>query len=69
MASTRIQDGCLRSLSISKGGRRKIVANNLREDLKTFLNSELGSVPWQLDYVRYTGKVVTPDSDNELIQI
>ena len=53
------EDGCLRSLNISKGGRRKIVANELREDLKTFLNSELGSVPWQLYYVRYAGKVAT----------
>ena len=57
------EDGCLRSLNIRKDGRRKIVSNELCEDLKTFLNSELGSVPWQLDYVGYAGKVATQDNE------
>ena len=50
-------DGCLQPFNPSKGGRRKILANELRENLKDFLNSEFGSVCWQLDYVRSVGKV------------
>ena len=39
-----------------KGGWRKIVANELRENLKHFVNSEIGSVPWQVDYVKSVGE-------------
>ena len=45
-------DGCLKLMKPPKGGRRKIVANELRENLKHFANSEIGSVPGQLDYVK-----------------
>ena len=46
------QDGCLKLMKHPKGGRRKIVANELRENLKYFVKSEIGSVPWQLDYIK-----------------
>lgn len=48
--------GCLKNMNIAKGGRRKVVANEVRDALKTFLNSEVGSVSWQLEYVRIVGK-------------
>ena len=46
----------LKLMKLPKGGRRKIVVNELRENLKNFVNSEIGSVPWQLDYVRSVGE-------------
>ena len=36
---------------------RKIVANELRENQKHFVNSEIGPVPWQLDYVKSFGEM------------
>ena len=39
------QDSFLRLMKSSKDGRRKTVANKLRENLKHFVNSEIGSVP------------------------
>ena len=50
------QDGCLKLMKPPKGGWRKIVANELRENLKHFVNGEIGSVPWQLDYVKIVGE-------------
>ena len=50
-----MQSGSLQQIKPAKGGRRKIEANELRENLKNFLNSEAGSVSWQLDYVRSVG--------------
>ena len=46
------QDGCLKLMKAPKGGRRKVVAKELRENLKHFVNSEIESVPWQVDYVK-----------------
>ena len=43
------QDGCLKLMKPPKGGRRKVAANELRENLKHFVNSEIGSVPWQVN--------------------
>ena len=40
------QDGCLKLMKPPKGGWRKIVANELRENLKHFVNSEIGSILW-----------------------
>ena len=50
------QDSFLRLMKSSKDGRRKTVANKLRENLKHFVNSEIGSVPWQVDYVKSVGE-------------
>ena len=50
------QDGCLKLIKPPKGDRRKVVANELRENLKHFVNSEIGSVPWQVDYVKSVGE-------------
>ena len=50
------QDGCLKLMKPLEGGRRKVVANELRENLKHFVNSEIGSVPWQVDYVKSVGE-------------
>ena len=38
------QDGCIKSMKPPKGARRKIVANELRENWKHFVNNETGSV-------------------------
>ena len=40
------QDGCLKLMKPPKDGWRKVVANERRENLKHFVNSEIGSVPW-----------------------
>ena len=50
------QDDCLKLMQAPKGGRRKVAANELRENLKHFVNSEIGSVPWQVDYVKSVGE-------------
>ena len=50
------QDGGLKLMKPPKSGRRKIVPNELRENLKHFVNSETGSVPWQLDYAKSVGE-------------
>ena len=39
----------------------------MREDLKHYLNSEEGSLPWQLDYVQRNGRV--EDKGNEDIDL
>ena len=50
------QDGSLKLMKPQRGGRRKVVVNELRENLKHFVNSEIGSVPWQVDYVKSVGE-------------
>ena len=50
------QDVCLKLMKPPKGGWRKIVSNELRKNLKHFVNNEIGLVPWQLDYVRSVGE-------------
>ena len=51
------QDGCLKLMKPPKGGRRKVVANELPENLKHFVNSKIGSVPWQVDYIKSVGEM------------
>ena len=50
------QDGCFKLMKFPKGGRRKVLANELRESLKDFVNREIGSVPWQVHYVKSAGE-------------
>ena len=50
------QDGCLKLMKPPKGGWRKILENEFRENLKHFGNSEIGSVPWQVYYVKSVGE-------------
>ena len=50
------QDGSLKLMTHPKVGRRKVVANELRENLKHFVNNEIGSVPWLVDYVKSVGE-------------
>ena len=50
------QDGCLKLMKPLKGSRKKIVANELRENLKHFVHSEIRPVPWQLHYIKSVGK-------------
>ena len=50
-------DVCLKLMEPLKSGQREIVANKLQENLKRFLSSEIGSVPWQLGYVKSVGKM------------
>ena len=47
---------CFNPIARCKGGKRKEDANNMREALKAYVNSEEGSVSWQLPYVRSVGK-------------
>ena len=46
--------GCLMPLNIVRGSRYQEDAVNMREFLKAYLNSDLGEVEWQLDYVHRT---------------
>ena len=57
-SSRKIVDGpgCLQNLPLVKGGQRKKDANEMREALKDYVNSEKGSVAWQLSHVRNTGQ-------------
>ena len=48
--------GCLRPIARVRGSRYSGTALDMREALKEYLNSEAGSVDWQLNYVRRTGK-------------
>ena len=50
------KDGCLKLMKPPKGCRRTVVTNKLRGNLKYFVNSEIGSVPWQVDYVKSVGE-------------
>ena len=50
------QDGWLKLMKPPKGDRRKVVMNELPENLKHFVNSEIGSVLWQVDYVKSVGE-------------
>ena len=50
------QDGSLKLIKPPKGSRRKVVANELRENLKHFVSCYIGSVPWQVDYVKGIGE-------------
>ena len=50
------QDGCLKLMKPPKSGRRKVVSNELRENLKHLVNSEIGSVSWQVDFVKSVGE-------------
>ena len=52
MGVTGGQDGYLKLMKSPKGGRRKVEANELWENLKHFVNNEIGSVQWQVDYVK-----------------
>ena len=49
-------DGALLSISKVRGSRYTEDAIQLRDALKTYVNSEKGSLPWQLNHVRKTGK-------------
>ena len=50
------QDGCLKLMKLPKRWLEKIVVKDLQENLKHFLNSEIGSVLWQLNYLRSVGE-------------
>ncbi|XP_066914218.1 putative nuclease HARBI1 [Clytia hemisphaerica] len=48
------ENGALRNLTTLHGSRFTKTALEIREKLKTHVNSEEGSVPWQVAYVRRT---------------
>ena len=48
--------GCLQGISRARGSRYAKTASAMREQIKTYVNSETGSVPWQLNYIRSTGE-------------
>ena len=50
------KDCCLKLIKTPKGCHRKLVVNELWENLKHFVNIEIGSVPWLLDYVGNVGE-------------
>ena len=50
------QDDCSKLMKPPKSGWRKVVVNELRENLKHFVNGEIGSVPWQVDYAKSVGE-------------
>ena len=48
---------CFQRLKKVKGSRYSNDAIHMRENLKKYVNSDVGSLPWQLDYVRRTKKI------------
>ena len=53
-----VQDtSILEPLPISRGSRYQDKAVDMRNDLMKYLNSDAGSVPWQLNRVRSTGHI------------
>ena len=47
-------DGAFGNLATYRGSRSKPTALDIRDALKDYVNSEEGSVFWQVDYVRRT---------------
>ena len=47
---------CFRNINNVRGSRQSIASTKMRDALKDFVNSEEGSVEWQLKYVRSTGR-------------
>ena len=50
------QRQCLQDIRQIRGCRNRAEVLQMRDDLKMYISSEEGSVPWQLDYVRRTYK-------------
>ena len=46
--------GNFQNINPVRGSRPRVDALNVRNQLKDYLNSDEGSVPWQLDYIRRT---------------
>ena len=59
--------GCFKPFVKAHGSRYENSAVKMREDLKHYLNSEEGSLTWQLDYVQRNGRV--DDEGNEDIHV
>ena len=51
-------NGGLRDINCVRGHRPRTDATQIRDDLKDFFNSEIGSVEWQLRHVRKTSTFV-----------
>ena len=45
---------CMEDIRSIHGCRNRLEVIQMHEDMKTHFNSEQGSLPWQLDYVRRT---------------
>jgi hypothetical protein len=58
-------NGLLRPLPNSRGHRYHDKAMEMRNNLKTYLNSDQGSVSWQLGHVRRTGHIDEDDDDDD----
>ena len=52
--SMKETDNAFKNINPVRGSRYPKNALEVRESLKDYVNSEIGSVPWQLDYVRRT---------------
>ena len=46
---------CFRKIKKIRGSRQNEGSKDMRNALKDYVNSEMGSVGWQLKYVRSTG--------------
>ena len=46
---------CLKNINNVRGSRLSIASTKMRDALKEYVNSDVGSVEWQLKYVRSTG--------------
>ena len=47
-----VQCGSFHSINAVRGSRLRVHALEVRNRLKNYFNSNEGSVPWQIDYVR-----------------
>ena len=49
-----VRCGSYQSINAVQGSQSRVDALEVRNRLKNYLNSNEGSVPWQIDYVRRT---------------
>ena len=54
--------GCFMSCGRYQRSHYENNAIKMRDDLKDYVNSDIGSLPWQLNYVQGAGRVSDRDS-------
>ena len=49
--------GCFMQCGRYRGSRYENNVIKIRDDLKNYVNNDIGSLPWQLNYVQSTGRL------------
>ena len=53
----QFNDGMLRRIGGVRGSRPTALATDVRNEMKTYVNSMEGALPWQWDHVRSHGNI------------